>query len=61
LKSETSVAVAERLARENVPFCFVTADGDGVRDNPAIPECPIVSKPYRIEEVTRVAAALLKL
>jgi hypothetical protein len=60
LKSETSVAIAERLARENVPFCFVTADGDGVRGNPAIRERPIVNKPYRIEDVTRLAAALLK-
>src|SRR5436309_1663563 len=57
LKSGTSVAIAERLARENVPFCFVTADGDGVRENPAIPECPIVNKPYRIEDVARIAAA----
>jgi len=61
LKCETSVVIAERLARENVPFCFVTADGEGVRDNPAIPDCPIVTKPYRIEDVTQLAAALLKL
>jgi DNA-binding response OmpR family regulator len=60
LKAETSAAVAVRLARENVPFCFVTADGDRVRGDPAIPDCPIVGKPYRVEDVTRLAATLLK-
>jgi DNA-binding response OmpR family regulator len=60
LKTGTSVAIAERLARENVPFCFVTADGDGVRDHPALADCPIVNKPYRIEDVTRIAAPYVK-
>jgi DNA-binding response OmpR family regulator len=60
LKTETSAAIAARLARENVPFCYVTADGDGVRGDPSIPDCPIVNKPYRVEDVTQVAARLLK-
>lgn len=60
LKTETTAVVASRLARENVPFCYVTADGDGVRDDPAIPDCPIVGKPYRLEDVTGLVARLLK-
>jgi DNA-binding response OmpR family regulator len=60
LKAETSAAVAVRLARENVPFCYVTADGDDVRDDPAIPDCPIVGKPYRIDDITNLAASLMK-
>lgn len=60
LKAETSAVVAVLLARENVPFCYVTADGDGVRSNPVIPDCPIVNKPYRVEDVARVAATLMK-
>ena len=59
LKTETSAALAAYLARENVPFGYVTADGDGVRDDPAIPDCPIVAKPYRVEEVVGMAARLL--
>ena len=59
LGSETSRDVAVRLARENVPFCFVTADGDGVRDDPALTHCPVLTKPYRIEDVRAVAKELL--
>ena len=60
LKSGTSATLAARLARENVPFCFVTADSEGVVGDPAIPDCPIVNKPYRIEDVMRIAAAHVK-
>ena len=59
LKAGTSAVVAARLARENVPFCYVTADADGVRGDPAIPDCPVLNKPYRVEEVTALAALLL--
>ena len=59
LKAETTAALAARLARENVPFCYVTADGDRVREDPEIPECPILSKPYRVGDVTALAAGLL--
>jgi CheY-like chemotaxis protein len=60
LKSETTAALAARFARENVPFGYVTADGEGVRADPAIPDCPIVAKPYRVADVTQMAADLMQ-
>ena len=59
LKAGTTAAVAARLAREDVPFCYVTADVAGVRGDPAIPDCPVLNKPYRVQDVTAMAALLL--
>ena len=60
LKTETTGALAARLARENVPFLYVTANGEGVRADPAIPDCRIVAKPYRVAEIVELVEGLLK-
>jgi DNA-binding response OmpR family regulator len=60
IKSETSAAVAELLALEDVPFGYVTADADSVRQDPRIPDCPIVDKPYRADEIVELVAQLLR-
>lgn len=46
LGSETSLPVAERLAREGVPFVFATGYGEALDLPPALRGRPLVKKPF---------------
>lgn len=60
IRQDTSAAVAERLAVEDVPFGYVTAASDSVRGDPRIAECPIVGKPCRADEIVGLVSQLLR-
>lgn len=46
LGSGTSIAVAEELARRNIPFLFATGYGDSVSIPSHLKHAPVVRKPY---------------
>jgi CheY-like chemotaxis protein len=60
IRHETSAPVAERLAQQRVPFGYVTADGEAVRGDARIADCPILGKPYRAEDIVELVARLLR-
>jgi DNA-binding response OmpR family regulator len=59
LGDHSSVAIAEALQRRSVPFAFASGYGAG-----GVPEgfrnCPVLQKPFTIEELERCLATLLR-
>jgi CheY-like chemotaxis protein len=54
LGDETSFAIADRLAANNVPFVFATGYGEGIAQAHSHSDAPILQKPYTIEGVTDI-------
>jgi CheY-like chemotaxis protein len=46
LGTGTSIAVAEELARRNIPFLFATGYGDSISIPSHLKHAPVVRKPY---------------
>lgn len=58
IAGETSYPVADQLLARGVPFAFVTGYGaSGLADG--YQSCPVLQKPFRAEELSRLLAALL--
>ena len=58
LGEETSVPTAIDLAQRNIPFIYVTGRAEAVAANPLAPSAPILSKPYRVEEILQALSAI---
>ena len=58
LGTETSIAVAERLAELDVPFVFATGYGDRVPRPASISDAPIISKPYNPDVLRKAIGTL---
>ncbi len=58
LGDETSFAIADRLAANNVPFVFATGYGEGIAQAHSHSDAPVLQKPYTIEGVTDILARL---
>ncbi|MCJ2081629.1 HWE histidine kinase domain-containing protein [Methylobacterium sp. J-090] len=56
LGSETSLAVARRLAALNVPFVFASGYGDSFRIPPELGTVPMIKKPYTADILRQVLA-----
>ncbi|MEL6503424.1 MAG: response regulator [Pseudomonadota bacterium] len=54
LRDGTSQAVAEKLKQMDIPFCFVTARCEAELRAQAVPDAPVLSKPFDIKAVKRV-------
>jgi DNA-binding response OmpR family regulator len=57
LDRETSESIAERLARQDIPFVFYTAQPEG---HDAWPKCRVISKPAPRETIVAAVADLLE-
>ena len=53
LGSETSVAVAHRLAQLGIPFAFATGYGESFKVPPELGDVPVVKKPYGADSLRR--------
>lgn len=53
LGSETSVAVARRLAELGIPYAFATGYGESFRIPPDLGAVPVIKKPYEAEALRR--------
>ena len=60
LGSETSVAVARKLADLGIPYAFTTGYGESFKIPPDLGTVPVIKKPYDADALRRafVAAAL---
>ena len=58
LGQETSIPVAEELARRHVPFVFATGYGAELSLPPAIENTPVLAKPYTLEMVRKTLASM---
>jgi two-component sensor histidine kinase len=58
LGDETSFAIADRLAANNVPFVFATGYGEGIAQAHSHSDAPVLQKPYTIEGITDILARL---
>jgi light-regulated signal transduction histidine kinase (bacteriophytochrome)/CheY-like chemotaxis protein len=58
LGDETSFAIADRLATNNVPFVFATGYGEGIAQAHSHSDAPVLQKPYTIEGMTDLLARI---
>ncbi|WP_407519538.1 HWE histidine kinase domain-containing protein [Methylobacterium oryzisoli] len=54
LGSETSVAVAQRLAELGIPYAFATGYGESFKVPPELGDVPVIKKPYGVDSLRRV-------
>lgn len=59
LGEETSIPVAEELARRGIPFVFATGYGDGSMIPETFAHVPVVRKPYEISALIAAIASVL--
>jgi ActR/RegA family two-component response regulator len=60
LDRETSESIAERLARQGIPFVFYTGQFDGVPVHDDWPKCKIIAKPAPRETIVAAVVDLLE-
>lgn len=53
LGSETSLPIASRLHRENIPLAFTSGLGEQLELPADLINCPILGKPYLLEDLER--------
>ncbi len=58
LGNETSIPTAIELAQREIPFAYVTGRAEAVTKNPLAPCAPVISKPYREEEILRALSTI---
>mgnify|MGYP001551906015 CR=1 FL=1 len=58
LGNETSIPTAIELAQRAIPFAYVTGRAEAISTNPLAPSAPVISKPYRPDEILRAIAAM---
>jgi DNA-binding response OmpR family regulator len=60
LDRETSEAVADRLARQGIPFLFYTGQREGAPRHDDWPTCKVISKPAPRETIVAAVVDLLE-
>jgi DNA-binding NtrC family response regulator len=60
LDRETSASVADRLARQGIPFLFYTGQLDGMPAHDEWPQCKVIAKPAPREVIVAAVADLLE-
>lgn len=58
LGSETSIPTALELANRSIPFAYVTGRAEAVATHPQAPSAPVISKPYRADEILQAIASV---
>ena len=59
LRGETSLSVAQELARRNMPFIFYTGEAETDFISGRWPRCKIISKPAQPEELVAALTSLV--
>ena len=60
LDRETSESVADRLARQGIPFLFYTGQREGAPRHDDWPKCKVIAKPAPRETIVAAVADLLE-
>lgn len=56
MMGESSRAVAQALSERELPFAYVTGDDSFVPGDEGWPDAPVISKPLRTSDLTRIAS-----